>query len=268
MLKLYFNLMALEDCATAPGARDPERLCAALRESGYQGVQFVEPLTAAQDRAARNHGLGRCGLGRVNRPEEAGPLAGRLADEGMECATLHVGWGGEDDDQGARLLQAVLAASERFRIPLHVETHRATLFQDLWRTVQFVKRFPDLTLNGDFSHWYTGLEMVYGGFDQKLRFIEPVFERIHFVHGRIGSPGCMQVALEDLDAPYVGHFRELWRRSFAGKASMYFVPELLSPRIYYARSFQGAEEGDRWRDALTLCGMARECWDRVQGTRT
>ncbi|MDX2154124.1 MAG: hypothetical protein SFV54_25515 [Bryobacteraceae bacterium] len=227
-------------------------------------MQFVEPLTSEQDQAARRHGLGRCGLGRVNVPADAAVLAERLSAEGMDCGTLHVGWGMEDDDEGARLLDAVLSAAVRYAIPLHVETHRATLFQDLWRTVQFVKRFPDLTINADFSHWYTGLEMVYGGFEEKVRFIEPVFERVRFVHGRIGTPGCIQVALKDLDAPYVGHFRELWRRSFAGKESMYFVPELLSPRIYYARSFGGAEEGDRWADALTLCGIARECWDTLR----
>jgi len=28
-----------------------------------------------------------------------------------------------------------------------------------------------LEFNGDFSHWYTGQEMVYGGFENKLAFI-------------------------------------------------------------------------------------------------
>lgn len=69
----------------------------------------------------------------------------------------------EDDDEAARLIDAVLNASVRYDVPLYVETHRATIFQDLWRAVQFVARFPELRFNGDFSHWYTGLEMVYGG---------------------------------------------------------------------------------------------------------
>ena len=38
----------------------------------------------------------------------------------------------------------------------HIETHRATICQGMWRTVQFVKRFPELRFNGDFSHWYAG----------------------------------------------------------------------------------------------------------------
>ncbi len=133
------------------------------------------------------------GSGRVNRPEDAQELALRFAAEGMECATVHVGWGLEDDQQAFSLLEAVLDASTRHGVPLYVETHRATILQDMWRTVQFVKRFPEIRFNGDFSHWYTGLEMVYGGFQNKFEFIRPVLERVSFLHGRIGDPGSMQV---------------------------------------------------------------------------
>ena len=63
--------------------------------------------------------------------------------------------------------------------------------------MQFLKRFPELEFNGDFSHWYTGTEMVYGGFENKMEFFRPVLGRIGFLHGRIGNPGCMQVDIGD-----------------------------------------------------------------------
>ena len=85
----------------------------------------------------------------------------------------------------ARLIESVLDGSEKHWLPIYAEMHRATIFQDNWRTVQFVRRFPELRFNGDFSHWYTGSEMAYGGFENKLRFIAPVLERIRFVHGCI-----------------------------------------------------------------------------------
>ncbi len=53
-----------------------------------------------------------------------------------------------------------------------------------------------MRFNGDFSHWYAGQEMVYGGFEKKFAFIQPVIERVRFLHGRISSPGCIQVAVE------------------------------------------------------------------------
>lgn len=266
-LRSYLNLLSLEGLPPT-GLSD-------IKNAGYDGVQFTEPATEAQLSECRSLGLGMVGSGRINEPGEADPLAERFAAEGLECATIHLAWGMEDDADGARLIEATLRASERHRIPLYVETHRATLFQDMWRTVQFTDRFPELRFNGDFSHWYTGQEMVYGGFEQKLAFIAPVLERVRFVHGRIGNPGSMQVDIGDGDPvlhPYVGHFRQLWTAAFAGFLAsaqpgdyVCFAPELLAPRIYYAREFRAAsgqlrEEGDRRQQSIVLRHIATECF--------
>lgn len=268
-LRCYFNMLALVGLPERPD------WIAAIHESGYDGVQFVEPLKSGEAETCERLGLGRTGSGRVNSPEEAGPLAARLAGEGMECATLHLGWGVEDDDQCARLIEAVLEASSMHRIPLYAETHRATILQDMWRTVQFGRRFPDLQFNIDMSHWYTGQEMVYGGFESKLEFISPVLARAGFVHGRIGNPGCMQVNLDLGDEerhPYIAHFRAMWTAAFAGFLQsaapgdyICFTPELLAPNIYYARVFLDhngvlREECDRWQQSLLLRDIARKAW--------
>ena len=264
-LRCYFNWLALEGLPDFPAG--PLR---AIRDAGYHGVQFIQPLAASLVEEARAVGLGVCGSGRVNEPGEADTLAAEARAAGLECLTLHVGWGTEDDDEAARLIAAVLEASARHGVPLYPETHRATLFQDMWRTVRFLDRFPELRFNGDFSHWYTGLEMVYGGFEKKLAFIRPVLERVRFLHGRIGNPGSIQVDIGDGDAgrqPYVAHFRALWKAAFAGFLrsaapgdAICFTPELLAPRIYYARTFEGREEGDRWRQSLVLRRIAEECF--------
>jgi hypothetical protein len=247
----------------------------AIRDAGYDGVQLGQPPAREVKDQALSLGLGVCGSGRVNTPDEAGPLAKEARDKGLECLTLHLGWGTEDDDDAAALIGAVLEASAKYSIPLYPETHRATIFQDPWRTVQFVTRFPNLEFNGDFSHWYTGTEMVYGGFENKLEFIRPVLDRIGFLHGRIGNPGCMQVDVGDgngKDRPYVNHFRSLWTESFKGflrrrpvTDRLCFTPELLGHEYYYARTFAGREESDRWQQSLVLVGVARECFKEAMG---
>jgi sugar phosphate isomerase/epimerase len=264
-LRCFMNIQAFDSMPQRPSAS-----LEALRDAGYEGVQFIQPLDRARKEEALRLSLDVCGSGRVNAPADAEPLAKEARDEGLECLTLHVGWGTENDDQAASLIDAVLAASAKYSIPLYPETHRATIFQDPWRTVQFLARFPSLEFNGDFSHWYTGTEMVYGGFEMKLDFIRPALERIRFIHGRISSPGCMQVDVGDGNAeghPYVGHFRELWTESFLGflkrkpAADRFcFAPELLGPDIYYARTFGGSEESDRWEQSLVLVRIARECF--------
>lgn len=263
-LRCYMNIQALDGL---PQLAAPLRF---IREAGYDGVQFIHPLAGALKDEAEKLGLGVCGSGRVNVPAEAAPLAAEAKAAGLECLTLHVGWGMEDDEEAAALISAVLDASAKYAIPLYPETHRATIFQDPWRTLRFLARFPSLEFNGDFSHWYTGTEMVYGGFENKLQFIQPVLGRIGFIHGRIGNPGCMQVNIGDGSTdgrPYVAHFRALWTEAFAGflarrpaADAICFTPELLAPSIYYARTFDGREESDRWQQSLVLVRIARECF--------
>jgi hypothetical protein len=264
-LRCYMHMQALDGL---PGFS--ENPLQAIHNAGYDGVQFKSsPAHELIDEALRL-GLGICGSGRVNEPSDADPLASEAKLSGLECVTLHVGWGMESDEEAAALIGAILEASAKYSLPLYPETHRATIFQDPWRTLQFLARFPNLEFNGDFSHWYTGTEMVYGGFENKLEFIRPVLDRISFIHGRIGNPGCMQVNIGDgspEDRPYVSHFRTLWTESFAGflrrkpaSDAFCFTPELLSPVIYYARTFEGREESDRWQQSLVLVRIAEECF--------
>jgi sugar phosphate isomerase/epimerase len=263
-LRVFMNLQAFGDMPQhANGLKG-------IRDAGYDGVQFSQPLDRTGKDEALGLGLGVCGSGRVNTPANAAPLAKEAREAGLECLTLHVGWGTETDDEAAALIDSVLSASAQFSIPLYPETHRATIFQDPWRTVRFLQKFPDLEFNGDFSHWYTGTEMVYGGFENKMEFFRPVLGRIGFLHGRIGNPGCMQVDIGDgsVDGrPYVAHFRTLWTASFHGYLSrrplcdqFCFTPELLGPEFYYARLFGGHEESDRWEQSLVLVRIARECF--------
>jgi sugar phosphate isomerase/epimerase len=263
-LRVFMNLQAFGDMSQQANGLQ------AIRDAGYQGVQFTQPLDRARKDEALGMGLGVCGSGRVNTPAEAAPLAKEAREAGLECLTLHVGWGTENDDEAAALIDSVLQASAKFSIPLYPETHRATIFQDPWRTVQFLRRFPELEFNGDFSHWYTGTELVYGGFENKMEFFRPVLGRIGFLHGRIGNPGSMQVDIGDGSAdgrPYVAHFRALWTESFLGfllrkplSDRFCFTPELLGPEFYYARTFGGREESDRWEQSLVLVRIAQECF--------
>lgn len=281
-LRVYLNLMTLEhlpeDSGGPRGLGFTERL-ERIRAAGFEGVQFAELGTENELADCRALDLGVAASGRINHPREARKLAEQLADHGYECATLHVGWGLEDDGEAARLIDGVLEAVDRWRVPLYFETHRATICQDMWRTVQFVERFPEMRFNGDFSHWYTGQEMVYGGFEKKLVFIQPVIERVRFIHGRIGTPGCIQVPVDEdaLEEPiYLTHFRQLWTacfREFLSRAgaddTICFAPELLEPQIFYARTFPNAggkatEESDRWQQSLVLKRLAENCFAQAR----
>lgn len=259
----------LPEWSTGPRGDDPA-FYEAIASAGFEGVQGGDP--------ARCGELGlACTTFGVHR--EAGTLLDLVKlwrDLGFEASTLHVGTGIESETEALALLTEVLEASDVTGLPLYVETHRATCTQDPWRTVGFIHELPELRFNGDFSHWYTGGEMTYGDFDAKLAFIEPVFARTRYLHGRIGDPGCMQIALGDDDHPSIEHFERFWTRAAAGFLAdavpgdvLPLAPELLPPSIHYAQTHPspaGPVEGsDRWTDAIRMIGIARACFTAAAG---
>jgi hypothetical protein len=265
------NVFGLPATSSVPRG-DDRTVLAAVKAAGFEGIQ-----TGSKVQAAREVGLRVTGGGRINTPEEAELRAIDAKKLEVDCFTAHIGWGIEDDDEVYRLVEATLRASEKHGVPIYIETHRATITDDIWRTVQLTKKFPEIRFNGDFSHWYTGHEMVYGDIEAKWTFMQPVFDRVRFIHGRMGSPGCMQVDIGDGSGnqKYIAHFKEMWTRSFVGflKSAepgdyICFTPELLGPEAFYARLFPDAagrmvEEGDRWQQARVLARIARSCWDEA-----
>jgi sugar phosphate isomerase/epimerase len=273
-LRRYITMQSVEGMPAFSGVSHSAMLDA-IQDAGYHGVQFGDAHPADGIADCLRRGLGMAQFREIRLPSDAEPSAASLAAVGAECGIVHLGYGLEDDAEADRLIDAVIVAAEKHNVPLYVETHRATLMQDMWRTVQFVHRFPALRFNGDFSHWYTGQEMVYGDFNRKLRFIGPVLERVRFLHGRIGNPGCIQVDLGDGNGqqhPYIAHFKQLWTLAFAGFLAsaaptdfICFTPELLHPEIYYARLFRNSkgrlvEESDRWTQSLLLARIAEDCF--------
>lgn len=281
-LRVYLNLDNLIDLrADSKGpAIDAPALDSRLAADGFEGVQLT-----SEAPAPAGFKLPYCGLDRINTPSEADSIVARHLDRGDQCLTVHAGWGIEDDAEVFRLVEAILAASRKHCLPVFIETHRATITQDMWRTVAITKEFPEVRFNGDFSHYYCGQEMVYGGMEMKLAFMAPIFERVGFMHGRIASPGGMQMPIGALTgtprmahgtSDYLAHFREMWTLAMSGFLRgagpgdvLIFAPELLSGTYYYARLFPDSsgtlvEESDRYAEALLYMVLARECFESAR----
>lgn len=269
----------LPDWSLAGGKTHDERIEIA-RAAGVDGIQdaFAEQLPKTD--------LTIIGMGRVDKEGDAEALALRHRDKGFHATTLHVGTGLETDREIDVLIASILEASAHHDYPLYVETHRATVTQDLRRTVDLVGRFPEVRFNADLSHWYTGSEMTYGDINRRFDFLQPVFERVRYIHGRIGNSCCAQVGVTaNEQSPHVAHFREMWTRCFVGflrSASagdvIAFAPELLPMSVTvgsrthwlnYARQIvvdKGVttEETDRWQQALILYEIADQCFSSAQ----
>ena len=250
--------LALPAWSAGPGADDDPIEAAAA--AGYAGVQVFLPDQAER---ARGLGLAASAVGPARTAADVEAMVGMWAGGGAESLTLHLGTGFETRDEGRALVETTLDAQSRHGVPLLLETHRATLTQDPARTLELVGEFPELRFTADLSHWYTGVEMVYGDFDAKVEALGPVFERCRMIHGRISDPGCIQVAVaEDDDADYVQHFVRMWSAvvTQCGVDELPFAVELLPARAHYARTVERdgrrEEEVDRWLQADNLWRIA------------
>lgn len=233
---------------------------------GYQGG-------AGQGEAIRKTGLRfSCGT-RISTVAEAEPNVRAAADDGADSLTAHAGWGVEDDAEMDAIVYAILEASQKHNLPVFIETHRATLTQDIWRTVQLVKRIPEIRFNGDFSHFYTSHEMTYQGFDTVRKHLAPILERVGFFHGRIGNGECMQVDVGDgIDNPHAQNFKSLWteamgywKRSAKPGDILPFAPELGPPSSNYSITYTAAggqvtEISDRWAQSVVIKRLAEEAF--------
>jgi hypothetical protein len=269
-LSIGISEYALRHLPPAADGRPSDAIdgCAALAAAGFQVFETSRPA------AALAAGLVPTALARTLTVREVHETARRNRDLGYACTVLHVGTGMEDDRGATELLEAVVDAARTSGHVLYVETHRATVTQDPWRTLRLCASLPELAFNCDFSHWYTGSELNYGDLGHKLASLTPVLRRCGYVHGRVSSPGCIQVALEE--ARRDGHlpvFERVWLSAFESMRESpstphAFVVEVLPAEFQYARRVRGAdgvvaEETDRWQEALALAEFARQLWRRA-----
>lgn len=229
--------------------------------------------------AIRGAGLVPHAMGRVEVPGDAEAVLAWHVDAGVASTTLHLGTAFDTDAQMDRLADAVLEASAHHAHPVLVETHRATVTQDPWRTLGWVERFPDLRFSLDASHWVVGGELDYGGgFAERLPMLDQVLRRSPMVQGRIASGGAIQVGVDD-PGPWQAQTLALWTRAFALRRAdapdepITFCPELLPHVIGEPARWIGyapvrrrvdaplgiEETTDRFADALRLFALADRC---------
>ncbi len=169
------------------------------------------------------------------------------------------------------LIESMEAVAAQASIPVHYETHRGRLTNDLLFTVRVLDALPHLKLTGDLSHYPVVHEMPLPVAEVDQRRIGRVLDQCWGFHGRV--PGSHQVQIS-IEAPqhqgWVDQLRKWWRQGFASwrgralvEATLSFMAEL-GPPHYAITDAAGRELADRWREAQTLKDMARELWAETE----
>lgn len=270
-LAVYVNEWAMQELPRRPSAEtwSFEQSLAKAADAGFEGCQAA-PEQAAAVRAA---GLRFCTSARISTPDEAEPTIATAAACTADCLTVHAGWGMETDAEADAIAEAILAAADAHSLPVFVETHRATMTQDAFRTTALLKHYPKMAINADFSHYYCGSEMTYRGFDQTRHDLAPILSKVGFIHGRVSDAQCMQCDLTDpKNADHIQNFATLWTDAMAQWQDrarpgdiLIFAPELGPPSSGYSvvvrdQTGNAFEVCDRWEQSLVLRDLARQAF--------
>lgn len=151
-------------------------------------------------------------------------------------------------------------------LPLFIETHRATVTQDLRRTIKVIDRFRKIRFAGDFSHYIVAGSLGETWSEGTWEHFRRIANRCGCWHGRISFGQQVQNDIGDGAGELSQQFRKLWAMGMAGwlkKARpgdvLPFTCEL-GPAPYSITDLSGRETSDRWQQTMVIRRLAEEAW--------
>ncbi len=161
--------------------------------------------------------------------------------------------------------------AEQSGLPLLFETHRDSLLNDLYYTLQLLDLAPDIRLCADLSHIVVDREMRSPISATDTNFIERILQQSDCFQGRIANREQIQVQIDfPQHQEWVRIFKgwwksgmRAWRRRNANDATLIFLCEL-GPPPYAMTDRNRRELSDRWAEALQIREWVRDIWRELE----
>lgn len=169
------------------------------------------------------------------------------------------------------LIYRWMDAAAALGIDLLFETHRDSLLNDLYYTLEVLDAVPELKLTADLSHFVLEREFQLPLSMRDRGLLQRVHDRSDCFQGRVASREQIQVQLAfPQHAPWVALFKSLWKdglRSWRARndadATCVFLCEL-GPPPYAITDGHRLELSDRWDEALQIRAWVREIWAELE----
>jgi hypothetical protein len=161
--------------------------------------------------------------------------------------------------------------AERAALPLLFETHRDSLLNDLYYTLQLLDLLPDMRLCADLSHFVVDREMRAPVPTTDQGYIDRILRQSDCFQGRIANREQVQVQIDfPQHQEWVNIFKgwwrsgmRAWRQRNANDATLIFLCEL-GPPPYAMTDRDGRELSDRWEEALQIRKWVRDLWHELE----
>jgi hypothetical protein len=164
-----------------------------------------------------------------------------------------------------------LAISRQEGVPIQFETHRDSITNDLFATIQLLDAVPEMRMAADLSHYVVDREMLHPIRPEYQALVARILERSDSFQGRVASRNQVQLPIGfPQHAKWVQTFLDWWTQGLASwsrrsgpDATAIFLCEL-GPPEYAITGADGNELSDRREEAKAIRAMVRERWKTLQ----
>ncbi len=163
--------------------------------------------------------------------------------------------------------------AELLGLPLLFETHRDSLLNDLYYTLQLIDEVPEMRLCADLSHFVVDRELRTPLSPRDSMFLQRILMRSDCFQGRVASREQIQVQLDfPQHQQWVDQFIEWWtdgirqwRERSLEKDTLLFLCEL-GPPPYAITDAKQSELSDRFAEAVIIKQWVEDIWLKTGGT--
>ncbi|MDG0812568.1 sugar phosphate isomerase/epimerase family protein [Cohnella rhizosphaerae] len=236
-------------------------------EAGYDGIEAPTPAPGQAEAFAallERHGMAY--IAQIFTSEDhAASFAERAAYAASFKPALIVSHSARDcmsEAEQDRFFEAALETEARLGVTVGHETHRVRAMFTPWTTARLLRKFPELRITADFSHWMTVCE---SHLEDQEENVSLAIERAVHIHGRIGYPEGPQVPhpaapeyRSELEL-YLGWWgRILNAKRLKGEANGTFTAEFGPPGYMHTLPFTNAPVADLWEVNHWMTDCVRE----------
>lgn len=273
-LKIFQSLWAMELRSPDCPERTVEENFRMVAEAGYDGL-CLDPAAAEipkfrdYDALYREHGLD-CMINAF--PFELDEMRD-LYDLARKLRAVHVNIIGgvmpiRPEDSVPVIRQWLGEAGD---LTVLFETHRDSLLNDLYYTLQVIDLVPELRLCADLSHFVVDREMREPISERDQGYIDTLLERSDCFQGRVANREQVQIQIgfpqhQQWVEIFKGWWKSgmrRWRKRNAADATLVFLCEL-GPPPYAITDANRRELSDRWEEALIIRGWVEQIWAELE----
>ena len=175
-----------------------------------------------------------------------------------------------DTAQGIPVIRRWIADANLAGLPVLFETHRDSILNDLYYTLQMIEAIPDMRLCADLSHFVIDREMPLPLSDANRTYMHRILERSDCFQGRISNREQIQVPISfPQHQDWVEQFKtwwkdgmRMWRQRSPDNATLIFLCEL-GPPSYAITDVNGNELSDRWQEAQLIKSWVADIWEQL-----